>query len=197
MNKEKKERYSYHGQEVTLCQLANRLNISPDILGKYLSPDITAEEAVMLARQDVASHKENPVQRKYSYRGELHTARRISNFSNVPLDILLKYLPECDTGDEAIIRAREEISGHKITTEPKYITIVFRKYIEGVKASMQPQLNTEYTATPQRCPAEVMPQNEYFIISLENGRPLIVYPREFEVVHHTAAQRLEAPAPTL
>lgn len=65
--------------------------------------------------------------------------------------------------------------------EPEFVEVIFRKPVPGVIKSMQPILNQPYVA--QRGVQYDDPRllfHQFYIVKLENGMPLIVYPKEIE-----------------
>lgn len=62
--------------------------------------------------------------------------------------------------------------------ETKYFKVRFRRHISSVNADMQPQVMKEYI---MRAIGSLNTQ-PVFVVTLENGRPLIVYSGEFEVL---------------
>lgn len=65
--------------------------------------------------------------------------------------------------------------------------IRFTEHISGVFQEMQPTLNKIYIAEPYCAGNNKQKAKIYFIITLENGKKLIVYPGEFEWLGSTAA----------
>lgn len=65
----------------------------------------------------------------------------------------------------------------------KRLCVVFRESLVNVFPAMQPVLGVTYTANPgQKSEKRKSGYKEYFVIMLENGKPLIVYPGEFEII---------------
>ena len=65
----------------------------------------------------------------------------------------------------------------------KKLNVVFLQPILNVFAYMQPTLGKPYVALPSlHSTGHCGGCRQYFIVTLENGKPLIVYPREFEIV---------------
>lgn len=67
------------------------------------------------------------------------------------------------------------------------VEIMFFETIPGVFQEMQPTLNKVYTAKPYCAGSDKLKAKLYYIITLDNGKPLIVYPGEFEWAGNTAA----------
>lgn len=73
-------------------------------------------------------------------------------------------------------RAKDQLGDSMV--EP--IEIMFERHINGVYASMQPKIGKVYEAYPNKEQYEYH-QRAFYIIMLDNGKPLIVYPNEFEI----------------
>lgn len=67
----------------------------------------------------------------------------------------------------------------------KQIKVMFTHYIEGVYARMQPELFKVYDAryvrlsSVKRSNANAVAKNEFVIITLKNGKPLLAYKGEY------------------
>ena len=70
----------------------------------------------------------------------------------------------------------------KLTTlkqrEERYFRIRFPRHISSVKTDMQPEIMKEYIMKAIGC----LNSQPVYVIASENGRPLIVYKDEFEVI---------------
>ena len=68
----------------------------------------------------------------------------------------------------------------------KDLIVIFRKHIPDVFSRMQPVLNKPYKA---QCniPYHKASSKQFFVITLESGRKLIVYPRDFEILGEATA----------
>ena len=66
------------------------------------------------------------------------------------------------------------------------VDIYFTEHISGVFAEMQPVLRKIYEAEPHYRQGKEKAKL-YYIIKLDNGKPLIVYPGEFNLVATQAA----------
>lgn len=62
------------------------------------------------------------------------------------------------------------------------LSVKFTNYVPGVITSMQPQLGKIYSAVPYNAGADSTRSKMYYIITLRNSLPLIVYPGEFQVI---------------
>lgn len=67
------------------------------------------------------------------------------------------------------------------------IDVVFTEHISGVFAHMQPVLFKRYTAHPHCASNDKLKAKLYYTITLDSGKPLIVYPGEFVTVGNTAS----------
>lgn len=67
------------------------------------------------------------------------------------------------------------------------VEVMFFETVPGVFQEMQPTLHKTYHATPYCAGSHKQKAKLYYIITLENGKPLIVYPGEFEITGKTAA----------
>lgn len=66
------------------------------------------------------------------------------------------------------------------------VDVKFLTPVPGVFQEMQPKLNQIYAATPYCTSSQKLKAKLYYIITLDNGKPLIVYPGEFEIIGQTA-----------
>jgi len=64
----------------------------------------------------------------------------------------------------------------------KFLQIVFLEPIYSVFASMQPRLGKAYTAELHCLPDKFGHTRQFAVVNLENGKPLIVYPGEFQIL---------------
>lgn len=63
----------------------------------------------------------------------------------------------------------------------KALRIAFNNVIPTLFPEMQPSIGQEYVARPGNNPTQNR-KKDFFIIALESGKPLIVYPDEFEIL---------------
>ena len=64
----------------------------------------------------------------------------------------------------------------------KDLVVSFAKTLGGVFPEMQPQLNKPYVAYYNRQTYSKHSAKHFFVIHLENGKKLIVYPHEFNII---------------
>lgn len=123
----------------------------------------------------------------YPFRGEMCSIGIIARKAGVSVRYLKSQLENGIMPEEAVALALEE--RQRCTIDPKWkgkaLEVVFREPLSSVKKDMQPRLNTKYIATPGRPTTGTTSVRPNYLIRLENGKPLIVYPGEFEVIGET------------
>ena len=119
---------------------------------------------------------------KYFYNGEEHTLTSLVKLSGLSREALKKRLNsgwDVNTAVETPVRVTMAKEYPREMYANGDITICFTEAISHVFAHMQPKLNTPYKATPHQPCGKNLKGKLYYIIHLENGKPLIVYPTEF------------------
>jgi len=118
----------------------------------------------------------------YEYNGDYYTIPQLVNMSNnLKADTIRSRIKEgWDIGLAITVPNRE------VELDPKWrgksLMIIFSEPIPSVFASMQPCLNKTYIAQPATPTHTYERSKPYYIITLENGKPLIVYPNEFQII---------------
>ena len=120
----------------------------------------------------------------YEYQGEMRSLRELSNMSGLSIATIRGRLNKNWSVEMAVETPNELNSSCNVPEEfrGKLLKIKFLNFIGAVKKDMQPQLNVIYIATPSSFNPRAMGVRPYFTITLENKKPLIVYPEEFEIV---------------
>lgn len=128
--------------------------------------------------------------KKWELNGTFYTTNQLVEMSEVDKSTLSKRLRDGWDVDTAI---HTPVQLHKVCpAAPKLysqgsIDVVFTEYIPGVFREMQPVLNKVYAAEPHCASSHKHKAKLYYIITLDNGKPLIVYPGEFKQVNASAA----------
>ena len=125
----------------------------------------------------------NKCLKRVAYKGEMLTLSELSALHGVPASTINNRLTRGWDIEEAIT-----VPGRKGTIAPlppefkdgNIVEVVFRRPL-GVFAHMQPRLNKRYVVTAHAS----IHANPVFTITLENGKRLIVYPEEYEIVSVT------------
>ena len=119
--------------------------------------------------------------RKYVYNGNTYNLTELARVTGKPKSTLGYRLSSGMSVEEAVGCPNQNNTGWKPkTTNCLQFRVVFRCWIPGVFDWMQPRLNKVYIATqfvPDVDRNEV--NSVYYTIQLENGKTLIVYPKEF------------------
>lgn len=125
----------------------------------------------------------------YLYNGEQHTLTSLQKLSSVSRRTLSDRLANGWDVEKAVNTPRQN-EAHKTCPPEMYangnIDIIFEKHIPGVFMEMQPVLDKVYSAEPHRTFSSSKKSKLYYIIKLEDGKPLIVYPEEFQWVKPAA-----------
>ena len=125
----------------------------------------------------------------YEYNGKEHTLDELAGFSHLPKHVLANRLKN----GWDVAAAINEPDQAKIVDSFKpemydngNIDIFFTRHIAGVFQEMQPELGKIYSAEPHYQKGK-MKAKLYYIIWLDDHKPLIVYPGEFEWILSDAA----------
>lgn len=125
--------------------------------------------------------------KRYWYMGKQYTLQELAKIGNISVSALRTRIKLNWDIEEAVNRPIEEKCA---TVEPQWkgkrLVVMFTSPLSSVKQDMQPSMNREYIAIPCQCGVSRGRSKEYFIINLENGKPLIVYPKEFEILREAA-----------
>lgn len=120
------------------------------------------------------------------YQGKLVTLNELSAMHGVPVTCINNRLRN---GWDIEVAIREPVSPTKqlkplpeMFADGKVVEVVFTSHIPGVFSHMQPRLMKKYRLIA----LQSMCKDPIFTITLENGKPLIVYPEEFEIVYAEA-----------
>jgi hypothetical protein len=117
------------------------------------------------------------------YQGEYRTIHQLAKSAMVSEPILRKRLKEGWDLEDAMMLPTGRCG---IDVDPaligKTLKIVFQETIPSVFECMQPKLNTPYLAKLQKGRRSIYKARPYCIIHLERGKPLIVYPEEFQIL---------------
>lgn len=125
----------------------------------------------------------------YFYNGEQHTLTSLQKLSSVSCRTLSDRLANGWDVEKAVTTPRQNEARNGCPPEMYEngnIDIVFEKHIPGVFMEMQPVLDRIYSAEPHRAIGHSMKSKLYYIIKLDGGKPLIVYPEEFQWVKPAA-----------
>ena len=121
--------------------------------------------------------------KKYWYMDKQYTLQELSEIGNISISALRTRIKLGWDIEEAVTKPLEE---KYATVDPQWrgkpLIVMFTSPLSSVKQNMQPRMNKEYIARPNQSRVSSGRSREYFIINLENGLPLIVYPKEFEVL---------------
>ena len=117
------------------------------------------------------------------YQGQLVTLNDLSAMYGVPVTCINNRLRN---GWDIEVAIREPVSPTKqlkplpdMFADGKTVEVVFREHIPGVFSHMQPKLMKRYRLIA----LQSMCKDPIYTIELENGKTLIVYPEEFEIVY--------------
>lgn len=119
--------------------------------------------------------------KQYLYNGNTYSLTELAKITGRSMSTLSYRLASGMTVEEAVGRPNQNSTKKKPSqpSRPQF-RIVFRCWVPGVFDWMQPRLNKVYIATqfvPNVDRNEV--NSVYYTIQLENGKTLIVYPKEF------------------
>lgn len=119
----------------------------------------------------------------HEYKGRMCSVAEISRMSGVPLHMLYDRLAEGWSVKEAIETPR---GSRDPAVDPQFagkiLKVSFSRYIPSVFRSMQPELNTPYIAYPSTRRNRQKNVRPFYVVNLDVGNPLIVYPGEFTII---------------
>lgn len=115
---------------------------------------------------------------RYLYKGRKYTAHELAQISGLPIEQIRKRIAKGWT-----VEATVEIQIETPTTITKEMIgkqfhVKFHTPVPSVLPNMQPILDKDYIATAYGVHSTKPNSKAYFIITLENGKRLIVYPEE-------------------
>ena len=118
----------------------------------------------------------------YEYHGISYTLNELARMSHIHRDTILRRLDWGMTVEEALdqpnSRSLPMLSRSDIG---KHVPIVFNTFVP-VKQEMQPILGKQYIAKICGSPHDSQQCRVFYLVELENGKPLITYPGEFDIV---------------
>ena len=125
----------------------------------------------------------------YVYRGNEYSMTGLVELSGLSEGILYRRInKEKWSVEDAVETPKSHRQHHHL--EPglggKRLVVTFVRPIASVIECMQPRLHKEYVAEPSSCSSPASRTKIYYVITLDNGKPLIVYPDEFAVVREVS-----------
>lgn len=122
----------------------------------------------------------------FEYQGKETTVAELSQMSGVPAAKIHNRLNYGWSVEAAISAPHKQGGSARMPLLPEFengniVEVVFRQPV-GVYSHMRPKLNKRYIATAHTSLHNASPT---YTITLENGKLLIVYPDEFEIVRFT------------
>lgn len=120
----------------------------------------------------------------YCYKGEKYDLSELSRLGGKSPALIYRRLRHGWSVEDAVdVPAQEEDSAIPKCWKGKSLRVVFREAVKGVYPVMQPRRGAVYIARPGgSCGGKACGTRLYFVVMLENGKPLIVYPGEFEIL---------------
>lgn len=119
----------------------------------------------------------------FLYNGVEYTLAELANISHLHRDTILNRLSKGVSIEEALEMPPGQLPYHNREDIGKTIPIVFQQPLPSVYGAMQPVLGKQYMATIHgRQTGSNNLCKVFYIIQLENGKPLITYPGEFRVI---------------
>lgn len=128
--------------------------------------------------------------KKWTLNGSSYTTDELVALSGKPYSVISSRLRD---GWEVEAAVTTPVKSNIITYDAAEmyghgaVQIRFTEHIPGVFQEMQPTLNKIYSAEPYCAASTKQKAKLYYIITLENKKPLIVYPGEFEWLGSAAA----------
>lgn len=122
---------------------------------------------------------------EYAYRGKNYTVAELSKLSGLSMTVIHNRLKSDWTVEKAVETPYDGTPPIAIEKrwQGKKLEIIFRRPVSGVFPHMQPTLEKPYAAIPCiHSTGKSGGCKQNFIITLENGKPLFVYPGEFEII---------------
>ena len=126
--------------------------------------------------------------RTYNYRGTEYSMAGLVELSGLSEGILYRRIrKEGWSVETAVETPRVHRCQH---LEPRWkgkpLIVMFNEPVLSVFSWMQPILHKEYLAKPFDGTLPAGSAKAYYIITLDSGKPLIVYPNEFVVVREVS-----------
>lgn len=132
--------------------------------------------------------------RVYTYKGIEYPITTLAKMSGLSLGNLKRRLDRGWSVEDAVDTPPRstDAEGPTILTQP--VLIAFPAAIPGVFDHMQPLHSRVYIAYPHFSEGTKATTKIYYIMTLDNGKPLIVYPGEFKVLAIVDTAKPEEPA---
>lgn len=120
----------------------------------------------------------------YMYQGKAYNIHQLAEETGISEGILSSRISDYVPADTVIPQIQKEQQQKEALKNMvgKPLVIVFRRALSSVFPDKQPKLNTQYVAMPQRKIPKVLNCRMFYIVTLDDGSPLIVYPEEFEII---------------
>lgn len=124
----------------------------------------------------------------FLYKGVEYTISELASISHLHRDTILNRLNKGVSIEEALEMPPGQLPHHNREDIGKSIPIVFSQPLPSVRGTMQPVLGKQYIATIHgRHSGSNNLCKVFYIVQLENGKPLITYPGEFRIVREETA----------
>lgn len=119
-----------------------------------------------------------------NYRGQRYTMAKLALHTGVPYDTLRTRLNAGWSAEDAVSHPMPKKEETSIPAElkGKELIVSFAETLPSVYAQMQPLMGKQYVARPCISSHPTSKIRLSYIITLENGKPLIVYPDEFTII---------------
>ena len=125
----------------------------------------------------------------FFFRGEMRTTKEIAEFSkSISPNTVYHRLKDGWDPERAILPDLADTVISK-EWEDKDLLVSFPHPLGGIIPSMQPICNKPYIAYHNRPSASKQSLKHFFIIYLENGKPLIVYPHDFQILGEAPSEQ--------
>lgn len=120
----------------------------------------------------------------YEYQGQMLSLAQLEQISGVRKETIRTRINNGWTVEAAVQNTSpgNDLAHIPPDMEGKSLYVRFPRHIDSVISRMQPSISKTYIATPHLGGTKRNSATLFYIIRLDNSKPLIVYPGEFEIV---------------
>lgn len=127
--------------------------------------------------------------RTVEYDGQKYTVSDLAQKFNINKRVIYGRLYAGLTGEDLVRPSVRRSPCVAPGWAKKTLVVQFPASLSRVTGPMQPRLGVDYIATPGH-DVTSLSARQFYIVTLENGWPLVVYPNEFTIIKEAPADAL-------
>ena len=117
----------------------------------------------------------------YEYEGCMRSATELATISGINAEVIRRRLNSGWSVEKAISTPVKQMPA-RIEKEEERFNVIFTEPVPEVFQELQPKLNKVYVATLHSTSHRKCSNRDFYTITLESGKSLIVYPGEFTIL---------------